>query len=80
MLTVRRRKRLDKSKKDINQKVSQRKKMSKNTKNIVPKRRKINLKIKLKIDPLVRKKLKNDFLYTQYHRFFEKYIIFYHTH
>jgi hypothetical protein len=60
-LTKRRRIRLDKSKRSINQKVSQRKKMKKSTESIALKRRKINLKIKLKIDLLVRKNLRNDF-------------------
>ena len=60
-LTERRRIRLDKSKRSINQKVSQKKKMKKSTDSIALKRRKINLKIKLKIDLLVRKNLRNDF-------------------
>lgn len=81
--TVRKKIRLVKNKRSINPKVSQKKKMKKtkrDLRSIVPKRRKTNLKIKLKIDLLARKSLKNDFISRLYHRIFEKYIIFYHIH
>jgi len=60
-LTKRRRIRLDKNKRSINQKESQKIKMKKSTESLDLKRRKINLKIRLKIDLLVRKNLRNDF-------------------
>lgn len=83
MIIEKRRVRLVRSKKSINQKVSQSKrvkKMNKSKKKIVPRRKKINLKIKLKIELLVRKNLRNDIIASQYFQCFEKYIIIYHFH